>query len=85
MRAMEVAAATCAATGSATQQAWETWILFVLEAVRTTAEWTTAKIHAIREILDETAGVFRRRMPRIYSRELAEVIFVDSYCCIGLA
>ena len=42
-----------------TRQAWETWILFILEAVRTTAEWTTAKIHAIRDLLDETAGAIR--------------------------
>ena len=66
-----------------TRQAWETWILFILEAVRTTAEWTTAKIHAIRELLDETAGAIRQRMPKIYSRELAELIFVHPYCRIS--
>ena len=66
-----------------TRQAWETWILFILEAVRTTAEWTTAKIHAIRELLDETAGAIRKTMPKIYSRQLAELIFVHPYCRIG--
>ena len=66
-----------------TRQAWETWILFVLEAVRTTAEWTMTKIHAIRELLDETGAAIRQRMPKIYSRELAELIFVHPYCRIG--
>ena len=66
-----------------TQQAWETWILFILEAVRTTAEWTSAKIHAIRELLDDTAAAIRQRMPKIYSRELAELIFVNPYCRIS--
>ena len=66
-----------------TQQAWEVWILFILEAVRTTAEWTTAKIHAIRELLDETAAALRQRMPKTYSRELAELIFVHPYCRIS--
>ena len=66
-----------------TRQDWETWILFILEAVRATAEWTTAKIHAIRELLDETGATIRRRMPRIYSRELTELIFVHPYCRIG--
>ncbi len=66
-----------------TRQAWETWILFILEAVRTTAEWTTAKAHAIRKLLDETAGAIRQTMPKIYSRELAELIFVHPYCRIG--
>ena len=65
------------------RQDWETWILFMLEAVRTTAEWTTAKIHAIRELLDETAGAIRQRMPKVCSRELAELIFVHPYCRIG--
>ena len=66
-----------------TQQAWETWITFLLEAVRTTAEWTTAKIHAIRELLDERAAAIRQRMPKIYSRELAELIFVNPCCRIS--
>ena len=65
------------------QEAWETWILFILEAVRTTAEWTTAKIHSIRELLDETAAAIRQRVPKIYSRELAELIFVNPYCRIN--
>ena len=58
-------------------------ILFILEAVRTTADWTTAKIRAIRELLDETGAALRQRMPRIYSRELTELIFVYPYCRIG--
>ena len=66
-----------------TQQAWENWILFILEAVRTTAEWTSAKIDAIRDLLDETAAAIRQRMPKIYSRELVELIFVNPYCRIG--
>ena len=48
-----------------TRQDWEAWILFILEAVRTTAEWTTAKIRAIRKLLDETG---RRQFDRGYRR-----------------
>ena len=66
-----------------TRQAWEPWILFILETVRTTAEWTTAKIHAIGELLDSTAAAIRQSMPKIYSRELAELIFVHPYCRIS--
>ncbi len=66
-----------------TRQAWEAWILFILEAVRTTAEWTTAKILAIRELLDETAAALRQKRPKIYSRELVELIFVKPYCRIS--
>ena len=66
-----------------TEQAWEPWILFMLDAVKATAEWTTAKIHAIRELLDRTAVTIRQELPKIYSRELAELIFVNPYCRIG--
>ena len=66
-----------------TQQAWENWILFILEAVRKTADWTSTKIHAIRKLLDETALAMRQRMPKIYSRELTQLIFVNPYCRIS--
>ena len=63
--------------------AWEDWIIFMLEAVRDTAQWSTARIRAIRDLLDQTAERIRRDLPKIYSRELAEVIFVNPYCRIG--
>ncbi len=65
------------------RQDWERWILFILEAVRTTAESTTSKIHAIRGLLDKTGNTIRRTIPKIYSRELTELLFVHPYCRIG--
>lgn len=62
---------------------WEAWILFMLEAVRTTAEWTTAKIRAIRALLTETSAAMRQHLPKIYSPELAELSFVHPCCRIG--
>lgn len=66
-----------------TDGAWEAWILYMLQAVRETADWSTARIRAIRDLLDETAARIRRDLPKIYSRELAEVIFVNPYCRIS--
>lgn len=66
-----------------TEGAWERWLLFMIEAVSETAQWTTAKVRAIRDLLDETVERIRRDAPRIYSRELAEIIFVQPYCRIG--
>jgi Fic family protein len=63
--------------------AWEPWILFMLEAVRSTAQWTTARIKAIRTLIDDTARRMRRDAPAIYSRELTELIFVQPYCRIA--
>lgn len=62
---------------------WEEWILFMLEAVRTTAQWTTSKVRAIRGLIDKTAERIRNERPKIYSRELAEIVFVQPYCRIG--
>lgn len=65
------------------QNAWEDWILYMLEAVRETSDWSTARIRTIRDLLDQTAERMRRDLPKIYSRELAEVIFVNPYCRIS--
>jgi len=66
-----------------TKANWEDWIVFMLEAVSETAHWTTHKITAIKELIDRTSEMIRREEPRIYSRELAEIIFVQPYCRIG--
>lgn len=66
-----------------TESAWEAWILFMLRAVLETARWTTAKITAIRNLLGKTAETIRRKAPKVYTRELAELIFVQPYCRIN--
>lgn len=63
--------------------AWEPWILFMLDAVRSTAHWTTSRIKAIRALIDETAERMKHDAPGIYSRELTELIFVQPYCRIA--
>ncbi len=64
-------------------QAWEPWILFMLEAVEETARWTTDKIEAIRTLEAHTAEYVRTRLPKIYSHELIQLIFEQPYCRIG--
>jgi Fic family protein len=66
-----------------TDELWEAWIMFMLKAVAETARWTTAKIKAIRKLLEATAERIRTDAAPIYSRELAELIFVQPYCRIG--
>lgn len=62
---------------------WEPWLLFLIDAVGETARWTSARIRAIRLLLDQTAAAMRKNAPRIYSRELAELVFAQPYCRIG--
>lgn len=65
------------------EQAWEAWLLYMLEAVESTAQWTTQKILSIRELADHTADYVREQLPKIYSRELVDTIFEQPYCRIS--
>jgi Fic family protein len=55
----------------------------MLQAVEETARWTTAKIAAIRSLSEITVAHVKARLPKIYSRELVDVIFEQPYCRIG--
>ncbi len=62
--------------------AWEPWVLYVLTGIETTARWTNQKVRAIRDLMAETSAYVRTAKPRIYSRELVELIFTQPYCRI---
>lgn len=62
---------------------WEPWLLFMLEAVEETSAWTTEKIGAVRGLARHTREWVRDRLPRVYSRELVDVLFEQPYCRIA--
>jgi Fic family protein len=66
-----------------TSNAWEAWLLYMLTAVEETSLWTTAKIRAIRDLMDATVAYVSATSPKIYSRELIEVIFTQPYSRIA--
>ena len=61
---------------------WEQWILYMLRATEETAEWTLAKIEAVRKFIEHTAEFARKAAPKQYRRELVDLIFVQPYCRI---
>ena len=61
---------------------WESWILYMLRATEQTAQWTNDKIGALRQLIDHTAEAVKRKLPKIYSRELIDALFVQPYCRI---
>ena len=65
------------------EQAWEAWLLYMLEAVESMAQWTTGKIISIRDLADHTTDYVKEQLPRIYTRELVDAIFEQPYCRIG--
>jgi len=65
-----------------TQEGWEPWILYMLRATQETAEWTLAKIDAVSKLIENTAEYARKAVPKQYSRELIDLIFMQPYCRI---
>ena len=61
---------------------WEAWILYMLEAVRETSNWTKFKILSIKKLMDETKTEIQTVLPKIYSHELVEILFSQPYCRI---
>lgn len=55
----------------------------MLNAVAETSVWTMAKIQAIRQLFNDTREHVRTELPKIYSRELVDIVFEQPYCRIG--
>lgn len=64
-------------------QAWEPWILYILKGIEQTAQWTSGKITAIRQLSDHTSDYVRDSLPKVYSHELVSLIFELPYCRIS--
>ena len=64
------------------EHAWDEWLIYMLRGVEETATWTTGKIDAIRRLSDHTAEYVRLSRPKVYSRELIDLIFELPYCRI---
>ncbi|HZL94682.1 MAG TPA: Fic family protein [Vicinamibacterales bacterium] len=66
-----------------TEQSWAPWILYMLDSIENTCLWTTDKIKAIRELMRHTGQFIQRRLPKIYTWELVEMLFKQPYCRIA--
>lgn len=62
--------------------AWESWILYMLQGLEETAIATRKRILNIYHLIQETAETVRSKLPRIYSKDLIEVLFRSPYCKI---
>lgn len=58
---------------------WEEWILFMLKAVESTARDTIQKISNIRDLLEETIHFTQENAPKVYRKELIELLFEQPY------
>ncbi len=59
---------------------WEPWILYMLDAVETTATLTRQRILNIRALLHQAIVLAKKKLPaRVYSKELIELVFRQPY------
>ena len=61
---------------------WEAWVLYMLLGVEETALMTRDRIVGIHQLFQKTLEQVRSQLPRIYSKDLIEVLFRNPYCKI---
>ncbi len=62
------------------EEAWEEWIEFMLEGIYQTAKFTKERITIVQKLIHDTTQVVRDRLPKIYSKDLVELLFERPYC-----
>ncbi len=58
---------------------WEEWIMFMLKAVESTSKDTITRISNIKNQLDSTIIKVQEKAPKIYRKELVELLFEQPY------
>lgn len=66
-----------------TEQAWEGWIVYMLDAIEQTSRDTIEKVNRIKSLLENTIDKVKKEAPKIYSKELVELLFHQPYTKIG--
>ena len=61
------------------QNAWEEWVLWMLDGVEITARQTTALIREITALMQNTKRQVRAELPKIYSQDLINNLFRHPY------
>ncbi len=58
---------------------WEEYILYILKAIEVTSNRTIDKINSINNLLSETIEIAQNKEPKIYRKELIELLFEQPY------
>lgn len=62
-----------------TEDKWEEWILYMLEAVEQTSLETIELINNINELMIKTQDKISTELPKIYTKDLVEILFMHPY------
>jgi Fic family protein len=61
------------------EQAWEDWVLFMLEGIEQTAQQTIQLIEAMKQLMQAAKQKLRAELPKIYSQDLLNNLFRHPY------
>ena len=67
-----------------TKGSWEEWIIYMLEGIEQTATKQVQLINDIKELMDKTKEKLKSELPKIYSKDLLEVLFIHPYTKIDM-
>ena len=62
-----------------TEDKWEEWILYILEAVEQTSLETIELINRISDLIIKIQDKISQELPKIYSKDLVEILFMHPY------
>ncbi|PKP47107.1 MAG: addiction module protein [Bacteroidetes bacterium HGW-Bacteroidetes-1] len=65
-----------------TKNNWEDWILYMLKGIEQTAQSTITQINKINQLFSETQKLVQDKLPKIYSKDLIEQLYIHPYCKI---
>ena len=65
-----------------TDAEWEAWVLYMLDAVESTSAWTTGKIRAVKQLMDDTTAYVRASRSKL-PHAVVELIFTHPYVRIA--
>jgi len=57
----------------------EEWVLYMLDGVEQTSLATIELVNNIHELMNETSEKVKRELPKIYSKDLMEILFMHPY------
>ncbi|AHJ14063.1 Fic family protein [Sulfurospirillum multivorans] len=63
--------------------AWQEWVLYMLEGVEQTAQKSIVLINAINTTMQESKEIILKALPKLYSKELLELLFKHPYTKIN--
>ncbi len=62
-----------------TKDNWEEWILYMLDGVEQTSLATIELVNGIHSLMGETKDKIKSELPKIYSKDLVEILFMHPY------